>query len=73
MNSCICQHVGYCDGSCQHPPEIWKDCEACCGEGGIEKWESVSKWSIDPPSAIVVPCDACRGAGGFISEAEGDR
>lgn len=25
MNDCICQHVGYCDGSCQHPKPAVKD------------------------------------------------
>lgn len=55
------------------PPEIWQDCPDCQGEGAIEVWESVSKWSIDPPCAHVVTCKTCNGAGGFICEAEGDR
>lgn len=54
-------------------PEVWIDCPECCGEGGIEIWESVSKWSIDPPCAHVKTCRACNGAGGYICEAEGDR
>lgn len=54
-------------------PQVWKECPECCGEGGIEVWESVSKWSIDPPCAQVMRCEACNGAGGFICEAEGDR
>jgi hypothetical protein len=54
-------------------PEVWVDCDECDGEGAIEKWESVSKWSIDPPYALVLPCQACNGAGGMICEAEGDR
>lgn len=52
-----------------HGPEFWLDCPECGGEGAIEKWEGVSKWSIDPPSAQVVPCQACNGAGGMICEA----
>jgi len=55
------------------PPEVWEECHACQGEGAIEEWESVSKWSIDPPCAIVRTCQTCNGAGGFICEAEGDR
>jgi hypothetical protein len=54
------------------PPEEYHDCPECGGEGAIEVWESVSKWSIDPPSAHAVPCQACNGAGGFFCEAEGD-
>lgn len=54
-------------------PEVWLDCPECCGEGEIEVWESVSKWSIDPPCAHVKICQACNGAGGMIYEAEGDR
>jgi hypothetical protein len=53
-------------------PEVWLDCPECCGEGAIEIWESVSKWSIDPPCAHVLPCRDCNGAGGMICEAEGD-
>lgn len=53
------------------PPEVWKECPECGGEGSIEEWESVSKWSIDPPFAHVGPCRACNGAGGMICEAEG--
>lgn len=55
------------------PPEVFEQCPECCGEGAIEKWESVSRWSIDPPSAIAIPCHVCGGAGGMICEAEGDR
>lgn len=55
------------------PPEIWIDCTECDGEGLIEEWESVSKWSIDPPCAHVIQCQACNGAGGMICEAEGIR
>jgi hypothetical protein len=50
-------------------PEVWVDCEECGGEGAIEIWESVSKWSIDPPGSHYVPCRACNGAGGMICEA----
>lgn len=53
------------------PPEVWEECPTCCGEGSIDIWESVSKWSIDPPSAHSVICDTCQGAGGFIVEARG--
>lgn len=53
-------------------PEVWEDCSKCNGEGAIEVWESASRWSIDPPCAVVVPCQACNGAGGFICEADGD-
>lgn len=52
-----------------HAPEVFVTCEECCGEGSIEQWESVSKWSIDPPCAHVIPCQACDGVGGFICEA----
>lgn len=55
------------------PPEVFKECPECCGEGAVEVWESVSKWSIDPPSAVAVPCRACGSAGGMICEAEGDQ
>jgi DnaJ-class molecular chaperone len=51
------------------PPEVWETCPDCCGEGAIEVWESVSKWSIDPPCAISVPCKTCAGAGGWIEDA----
>ena len=54
------------------PPEVWVECLKCCGEGFIEIWESVSKWSIDPPCAHSVLCTECNGAGGFIEEAKGD-
>lgn len=70
-----CQDLGPQEG-CRYfdvPPEVYQECSFCNGEGGIEKWESVSKWSIDPPSAIIAPCDVCNGAGGFICEAEGDQ
>jgi len=53
-------------------PEFWLDCPECGGEGSIEKWESVSRWSIDPPCAYAIPCQACNGTGGMICEAEGN-
>ena len=53
------------------PPEVWEECPDCHGEGGIEQWEGVSKWSIDPPCAHVIPCQTCNGAGGMICEAQG--
>lgn len=55
------------------PPEAWELCPYCLGDGGIDVWESVSKWSIDPPCAQFVPCKTCNGAGGMICEAGGDR
>lgn len=52
-------------------PEMWVECPECCGEGSIEKGgEVVSRWSLDPPCALVVPCQACGGKGGEIIEAE---
>lgn len=54
------------------PPEVFEDCPECCGEGGIEQWEFVSRWSIDPPCGHVVPCRACGGTGGMICEPTGD-
>lgn len=77
MVDCICQHIGYCDGSCQHPkpPEIWKDCEVCCGEGqileGIHVYEEGCGFSH--PDVYEKPCLACNGAGVFICEAEGEQ
>lgn len=53
-------------------PEVWELCPDCLGDGGIDVWESVSKWSIDPPSAQFVICKTCHGMGGMICEAEGD-
>lgn len=53
------------------PEEIIR-CAECGGEGVIEKWGEVSRWSIDPPCAMVVPCKACCGAGFFIAEAVGE-
>ena len=54
-------------------PEICVTCAQCGGEGSIDVWFSVSKWSIDPPFADAVPCEACGGAGFHICEAEGDQ
>lgn len=47
-------------------PEEWEDCPDCGGEGSLEKWEGVNKWSLDPPCGIVVPCETCHGTGGGI-------
>ena len=55
------------------PPEVFLDCPECLGEGAIEIWESTTKWSIDPPCAHVLTCQACNGSGGMICEAEGDQ
>ena len=52
------------------PPEVWVECPACQGEGYTEHWESVSRWSIDPPCAHVMICETCNGAGGSIEDAE---
>ncbi|MGY3588062.1 hypothetical protein [Bradyrhizobium sp. USDA 4350] len=52
-----------------HTPEFLADCQACGGEGSIDVWESVGKWSIDPPSARAVKCEACNGVGFFVVEA----
>lgn len=67
--------TGYCSDDCRIcvPPEVYQECSFCNGEGSIEKWESVSRWSLDPPGSYYVPCDVCNGAGGFICEAEGER
>lgn len=40
MSDCICQHVGYCDGSCQHPPPIDRIAEleeALAAAGGLDR------------------------------------
>jgi hypothetical protein len=55
------------------PPQRWYDCRECGGEGAIEKWESVSRWSLDPPSALVIPCHVCNGAGGLVDDETPDR
>lgn len=49
-------------------PEVAEGCPECCGEGAIEVWESVSRWSIDPPCGLAVPCTACGGSGVIICE-----
>jgi len=49
-------------------PEVFENCPECCGEGSIEEWETVSKWSIDPPCAHVKTCPNCGGARGMICE-----
>lgn len=54
------------------PPEVWVECPVCQGEGYIEQWESVSRWSIDPPSGFAVLCEECHGAGGAIEDAGGE-
>jgi len=46
------------------------DCPTCNGEGAIEHWESANSWSFDPPCAIVLRCEACRGAGVIVNEYE---
>lgn len=53
-------------------PEVMIQCPECLGDGEIAHWETVSRWSIDPPCARVETCTACAGVGWFIREAEGD-
>ncbi len=77
---CKCRYPGSlggdCDGSCQHPPppEIWKDCEVCGGEGAIYKsifvYEAGCGFGHD--DVYSVECDACAGNGRFICDAECD-
>lgn len=55
----------------EEPPDVIITCEECGGEGAIEEWESVSKWSIDPPCGFPRTCTACGGQGIFIEEAHG--
>lgn len=52
-------------------PEIFVDCPECCGEGSVEVWQMVTRWSIDPPSSQPVTCPACHGTRGFICDAPG--
>jgi hypothetical protein len=47
-------------------PEVFVECEACGGEGSIEKHQP---FHDDPYFCTVHPCDACHGAGGMICEA----
>lgn len=54
------------------PPEVIITCDECGGEGAIEVYEAVSKWSIDPPCGRCVTCPSCKGQGIFIEEAEPD-
>jgi len=77
---CKCRYSGSlggdCDGSCQcpPPPEIWKDCDICGGEGVIYKnaWVYETGCGFGHDDVHSVECDACAGNGGFICEAEGD-
>lgn len=52
-------------------PEEFEECPECGGEGGMYVWESVSRWSIDPPSAYLQTCPACGGNPGLIAPATG--
>lgn len=76
LADCICQHVGYCDGSCQHPepPEVWIDCAECGGEGEVLETIHVYETGcgFSHPDVYGKPCPACNGIGGQISEASGD-
>lgn len=76
---CRCRYPGSlggdCDGSCQSPPppEIWKDCEACAGQGYISETIHVYEagCGFSHPDVSEAPCKACLGDGGFICEAGG--
>jgi RecJ-like exonuclease len=40
------------------------DCPACGGEGGhYEPEQRFSRWHLDPPGEIFIPCEECHGAG----------
>ncbi|MDE2471082.1 MAG: hypothetical protein KGL35_20640 [Bradyrhizobium sp.] len=73
---CVCHHVGYCDGSCQHPPvpEVWVDCPECRGEGEILETIHVYEagCGFSHPDVYSKPCRECNGAGGWIDEVEAD-
>jgi hypothetical protein len=43
-----------------HGPEFWITCEACCGEGSIEK---PHPFPDDPYYCDVIKCDTCNGVG----------
>jgi hypothetical protein len=53
-------------------PEEVKICPACDGEGAIEVYESVSRWSVDPACGHAIPCLVCQGAGASIDDMEPD-
>lgn len=73
---CVCRHVGYCDGSCQHPPtpEVWVDCPECGGEGEILETTHVYEagCGFSHPDVYSKPCRACNGTGGWIDGVEAD-
>lgn len=62
---------GFCGGNqaadANAVPEVWKDCDACGGEGHTLH----SRYGGNDPDVWSVRCEACAGAGGFICEAEG--
>lgn len=50
------------------PPEVWEECPDCCGEGFIDRPQP---FHDDPYFCMVILCETCQGAGGFICEARG--
>lgn len=54
-------------GELEDAPEVFVECEACDGEGAIEKHQP---FHDDPYFCTVHPCEVCHGAGGMICEAE---
>lgn len=58
-----------------HGPEFLFDCEACGGEGYIARTVHVYEagCGFSHPDVEETPCQACRGAGWFVGEAESDR
>jgi len=45
-------------------PFAFVPCPSCGGEGCHYETESrFSRWHLDPPSDIAIPCDECNGLG----------
>lgn len=57
------------------PPEEWLVCEECGGEGSIYRTIHVYEpgCGFSHPDVEAVLCIPCKGAGGFVCEAKGDR
>jgi DnaJ-class molecular chaperone len=50
-------------------PVFLVTCKACGGEGCYYEAESrFSRWHLDPPSEVAIPCDECHGRGEFLSD-----
>jgi len=49
------------------PPEVWQECGDCQGEGSVDE---PRPFYDDPYFSVVVTCETCNGAGGFICEVE---